>query len=110
MVSALVRQDPEAIIIIQSDHGPHVGLGRKGGGSGDVTKWIPTTPEEARNKFGILSAIRLPEPCRSYLDDERSAVNTFAVVFACLDGSEPKLLPHASYFFYDRQFIEIKVD
>jgi hypothetical protein len=48
--------------------------------------------------MGILNAYLLPARCRSLLDPAMTPVNSFAVVFQCLDGSDFGRQPDLSYF------------
>jgi hypothetical protein len=86
MIERLIEADPEAVIVIQGDHGPNRGIGFEQGH--DVSSW---TDEQVRIRFNVLSAVRLPEGCQT--PEVMSLVNTFRVVLACLSGSEIPLLP-----------------
>jgi hypothetical protein len=89
LVDAILAFDPDAILIFQGDHG--VRLGRWG-------KFEQWTERDLRHRFGILNAMRMPEPCRKFLYPSISPVNTFRVVFACLKGEEPVVLEDRSYW------------
>ena len=68
-VATLVRADPEALIILQSDHGPGFGF-----------DWNdPDAPLDER--MPIFSAWRVPAECERTL---MSAINTFRYVLSCL--------------------------
>jgi len=86
MIERVIDADPQAVIVIQGDHGPNRGIGFEQGH--DVSSW---TDEQVRIRFNVLSAIRLPEGCQT--PEVMSLVNTFRVVLACLSGSEIPLLP-----------------
>ena len=49
-------------------------------------------------RLAILNAVRLPKRCRETLYSDLSPVNTFRVVFACLEGRASKLLPDRHFF------------
>lgn len=83
---AIIKQDPHGIIIIQSDHGLT---------SATVfsKEYFLYSKEEIRQLNGIFSAFYLPDRCASHLRPGLTPVNTFRIVFACLDGRSPDLLP-----------------
>ena len=92
-VESLVARDPEAIMIIQGDHGTW-SIGRLQ--SRPRTDWMAAP--EAEELFAILNAYRLPARCRRYLYDTISPVNSFRVVLSCIDDIDHPLLP-------DRHFL-----
>lgn len=89
-IQTINENDPEAIVIIHGDHGPH--------------------PERldglSHEKYGIhlksnlspLMAIKLPTNCRQLTYDKLSAVNIHRVVLSCLTNSTINLVPDDSYF------------
>lgn len=79
----LVDADPDALVLIVSDHGPEFGVRWAAGG------WSDT---EVRNRFTNFRSARLPEVCRT--DDVRahSLVNLTRLVSWCLSGEEPEWL------------------
>jgi hypothetical protein len=92
-VESLLARDPEAIMIIQGDHGTW-SMGRLR--SRPRTDWMATP--EAEELFAILNAYRLPARCRRRLYDTISPVNSFRVVLSCIDDTDYPLLP-------DRHFL-----
>lgn len=86
LVDEIQHRDDDAIIIVQADHGvPPV----------RELKWKSIdelSDEEAHRGVSILSVFRLPVPCRKFLRPGLTPVNTFRVVFGCLDGRPPSLL------------------
>lgn len=89
LVDVILAVDPDAIIIFQGDHGLRLGAWP------DFEQW---SEADLFNRFGILNAMRIPEPCRKHLYPSISSVNTFRVVFACLKGEPPELLEDQSYW------------
>ena len=76
--------DPSSVIILQGDHGPDfAGLWRT-----PLSDW---TAEQIKIKFGVFSAMRLPEGCTPPFD--MSLVNTFRIVFDCLANEGVSLIP-----------------
>ncbi|MDP6271975.1 MAG: hypothetical protein QF398_16555, partial [Alphaproteobacteria bacterium] len=47
-------------------------------------------------RYGILNAIRLPDRCRHQLYPTMTSVNTFRIVFACIEDRPPRLLDDIS--------------
>jgi hypothetical protein len=89
-VEAIIKADPGAIIVLQADHGFALG--------DTFTKHLGDwTETDFSRRFGVFNALRLPPRCRAMLYETLSPVNTFRVIFACLEGREPNLLPDRSY-------------
>lgn len=86
-IEKLRQRDPEAIIIIQGDHGP---------GSGLI--WSSIQETNLRERSSILNAIYLPN--RDYDDfyDTMSPVNTFRFIFNKYFGGEHEILPDRHFF------------
>ena len=89
-VDWIMANRPGAIIVLQSDHGLDF----------DESDYQPDENQQPAGldweafdgRAGILSAWRLPEPCREYLDPAITAVNTFRLVFGCLEGRAPEFI------------------
>lgn len=89
LVDTIQSRDPDAIIVVQSDHGV------KFGDWGAFETW---NSQDLENRFGVLNLIRLPERCQQWLYSTISPVNTFRVVMSCLTGDAPTLLDDRSYW------------
>lgn len=85
-IDRLIAADPDAVIILQGDHGPNRGIHFTGGH--DVASWTDT---QIRVRFSVLSAARLPEGCK--VASDLALANTFRIVFSCLSGQPISLLP-----------------
>jgi hypothetical protein len=87
LVDRILEREPDAIIIIQGDHG-----------SGFLHNWKSHEwpSDEFFERFSILNAIRLPERCRGMHYPGISPVNTFRLVFACLKGEDVEWLRDTS--------------
>ncbi len=100
IVNLIVLKDPQAIILVQSDHGPwywQYGFPRR---------------EDFDKGFGIFSAIRLanvntPTRIQEYLKDSPSPVNDFRIIFALLAGKEPDLLPYKAFHWAEGQTADV---
>lgn len=83
-VDRILAVDDDPVIILQGDHGPRLGLGPDTSG--------PVLLEDPMF-FSTLSAIRLPDACAGLdIPDDMTTVNTFRVVFACLQDEPMDLL------------------
>ncbi len=94
-VEQIVAEDPDAVIIIQGDHGSKLD-----------GRWEPPdqwTAAQLTERFAILDALRLPPGCP--VDDPRAAaaVNTFRLVFACLEGRRPDLVDYRAFNWSPRE-------
>jgi hypothetical protein len=87
----IAKTDPTAIVIFQSDHGTPI-----------HNPFASDNWNEAQimERFSILNAWRVPDQCRNFVYEGMSSVNTFRIVFACLEGRTPKLLEDVSYIAY----------
>ena len=99
----IIEHDKNAFIIIQSDGGfdyDHVVR--------DATKQPSLSGEATERVLGIYSAFKLPELCYKYFDiDKYSLVNTFRIIFGCLDNKKPVLLPFRA-FAYNEYLYEMR--
>jgi hypothetical protein len=93
MLPRLLERDPTAVIVIQSDHGFVLKL----------KPFADWTEAEINHRYGNLSAMRLPERCRAMVPDDMTPVNTFRIVFACLERRAADLLPDQSYAIWYNQ-------
>lgn len=82
-VDAIIRADPDAVVLVQSDHGS------------ELTFDIWSAPSYPDERFGVLSALRIPG-CDVDVPDDLSPVNVFRVVFGCLSDRELPLAPDRS--------------
>ena len=88
----------DAVIVLQSDHGP--GYGSLLGDGGATLEDTPTKDMWVR--ASVFSAVRLPSRCRSQVSDTYGGVNTFPTVFSCLSGIPRALEPESSFWaWYD---------
>ncbi|MDR1366180.1 MAG: hypothetical protein LBJ03_03835 [Holosporales bacterium] len=117
-VKSIMEKDSNAVIIVQADHGitclhDHTNITDVNSLRKHVGEIRPCSNREARYRFGIFSAVYIPERLRSccadfdiydYFSGNFSLVNMFRVLFATLGEEKPSLLPDRSIFLYfDRQ-------
>ena len=115
LVARIVAQDPDAIILLTGDHGPYVkppGIPVQPEQEVRPFTWGANTPEDYRNLFGTMTALKVPASCNSLVSDHHYAVNNFRIVFSCLGNTEIKLLADRAYYFYhyDRRVEPVRSD
>jgi hypothetical protein len=86
LVGRIVAEDPDAIVLLTGDHGPHF-------------QTIEDTAEGYRNLFATMTALKLPASCSGLLSDRHYAVNNFRIVFSCLGNTEIELLKNRAYYY-----------
>jgi len=80
LLDKVVERDPQAIVVLQSDHGTAF----RGQFKKPFDGWDRS---DLKERFGALNALRMPDVCS---DDARGSVdlvNTFARVLNCVSGS-----------------------
>lgn len=79
LLRRIVRSDPGAIVILQSDHGTAF--------NGQFAKPpMDWSDVDLHERFGVLNAMRLPAECRNNLRPDLTLVDTFPLVLSCLSG------------------------
>lgn len=99
LISQLLSKDPEAIIILQADHGP-----------GSLLSWETVKKTDIKERFGILNAYYLPGGCYGWIWQTISPVNTFRVILNRYFGTELSLLPDRAFYspwLYPYRFVEV---
>ena len=93
----------DAVIVLQSDHGPGHGSLLGATTIGD----IPT--EDLWIRASAFSAVRLPDRCRGQVSDTYAGVNTFRVVFSCISGIPRALKQQSSFWAWydDRAVVDL---
>ncbi len=86
MIQYLVERDPNALIIINADHGSF-GLGWVGPAKKELFQGVPENLT-ALDHMGVLLAIRWPDGPPTYQPDVQSNVNLFRLIFAFLGDNE----------------------
>jgi Sulfatase len=115
LVARIVAEDPDAIILLTGDHGPTVkppGIPVQREQAVRPFTWGANTPEDYRNMFGTMTALKIPASCNGLVSDRHYAVNNFRIVFACLGNTAIKLLEDRAYYFYtyDRRVEPVRSD
>lgn len=87
-VERILTADPAAYVLLQSDHGSDI-----------LTNWLlPSdewSPAQVEERLSAFSAMRLPG-CASD-PGRQDLVNTFRLVFACLEDRTPALLEYRGF-------------
>jgi len=104
-----VPPDLRPIIILQSDEGPWTNAYRR---NERGFNWLNATPDELKQKFGILSAFYLPgqTPAAAGLYSSITPVNTFRAIFHAYFGMDLPLLPDRNYIWPNQGDIYTLVD
>ena len=92
LLSAILAEDGQAIIVLTADHGS--AFNNADGAEGDD---LLSNPAYLRERAAVLSSWRLPRRCRGLVYEGLSNVNHFKVLFACLTGEKPDLLPDKTF-------------
>jgi hypothetical protein len=90
LVDVLGKFNPEAIIVLQGDHGSAFEVDW----SAPLAKWSKTSISE---RSSYLNLIRAPEDCKQWLTGPLGQINTARFVLACLEGRAPQYLPEVTY-------------
>jgi hypothetical protein len=88
-VDQILAVDDDPVIVVQSDHGPRLGIdwSQPGGVFLDDDMY-----------FSIFSAIRLPQACDDIaIPDDLTPVNTFRIVRGCLEQAPVDLLENRRF-------------
>jgi hypothetical protein len=91
VAKAIVAEDPDAIIVIQSDHGSFTSLT----GRFDPATVSPTTVFEIS---WPINFIRAPAACRQWLYPGMSQINTMRFVLGCIQRTRPSYVEDRSYW------------
>jgi hypothetical protein len=99
LVDAIVTGAPgrRPIVIIQADEGPFPLRADEGEVRRLAEDWRLASPDDLRQKFGILNALYVPEVPRGVLYPSMTPVNTFRIVFNAYFGAQLALQPDKSF-------------
>jgi hypothetical protein len=108
-VAAASDIQPQTSSVLQSDEGPWANSYRQNEQGFD---WLTATPDELRQKFGILSALYLPDrtAAQAGLYSSITPINSFRAVFHTYFGADLPLLPDRNYIWPDQGHIYKLVD
>lgn len=86
-IKEIRAKSPQAIIIVQGDHGP-----------GSYLDWNNLKVSNVKERFSILNAMYVPEEVKSHLYPTISPVNTFRAILKFHFGVDLELLKDESFF------------
>lgn len=89
-IDAIISRSPDAVIVVQGDHGPGLKL-----------DWHDVEKTDVRERMGILYAVRAPGAELDELAEHPSPVNLFPALFNAYFGESVALQPDRSYFSTD---------
>ncbi len=91
-IGRIREEDPAAIVIVQSDHRPALGLDL----DAPSAEW---SEEDLKVRFSALNTMGCPEQCAEQQDqvEGQPTVNTFRLVFACLEDRYADLLEQRAF-------------
>ncbi|MCD6014630.1 MAG: sulfatase [Solirubrobacterales bacterium] len=84
-IDGIEAEDPNAIIVIQGDHGPKFGIDFHR----PLSDW---SQRQLDTRFAIMNAQRLPARCARESPRAGLAVNTFRIILGCIVGKRLPLL------------------
>lgn len=93
LVDTIIEMDKEAIIVMHADHGVMIH-------NQHLKQVDELNEEEIVESLSILSAFKVPKRCNSYITEDITPVNTFRLVFACLDNTPPEYVENKSFLVY----------
>jgi|GEM_PF-3503275 len=102
-IDAVLRNDPEAIVLLTGDHGTGFTI--------DFEAALGTwSASQISERFPVFYASRLPPRCATSDPDTYNIVNSLRVVLACIDDLPPELLkPRAFLYRYGHhEVVEIQ--
>jgi hypothetical protein len=90
IVDRIQRDDPNAIIVLQSDHGSELTM--------DWDMPISSWPDSAiRERASFLNLVKAPPACMAWLDRSIAQINTARFVLACARREPPRFLAERTY-------------
>jgi hypothetical protein len=96
-IAYIDKNDPSAIIIIQSDHGPET----------NPNIWLESTDlienVDVDNRVSILNSIRSPKKCDKWLKNNLGPINTTRFVLGCLEQEEPIYIEEKTFIGFQEE-------
>jgi hypothetical protein len=90
LVDTILLANPNALIVLQGDHGSAFGIDWE-------TPMAQWTAEAIVERSSFLNLVRAPEDCKRWLDRPLGQINTARFVLACLEGTPPSYLPERTF-------------
>lgn len=102
-ISIIKRNDPNAIIVINSDHGTKT----QSQGLIEANKW---TLSQRKEIFGVLAAFSLPKQCQNLLSHDVTNVNIPRIILGCVSDVEIPLLLNKHFVLIDKKIVELAIE
>lgn len=100
LVSEISSSDPNAIIMIQSDHGHAFSMDLEL----DPAEWS----EQAKAaRSSIFWAVKAPDYCKKHLYQEISTVNSLRFIFGCIAKEDPLFLEDITFIHNDTDYLRM---
>jgi hypothetical protein len=90
MVDVIIRLNPNALIVLQGDHGSAFGINWEE----PMAQW-PKVALDQRRSF--LNLVRAPRDCMRFIKGPMGQINTARFVMACVEGRAPQYLPEMGF-------------
>ena len=100
LITVLYKKDPNAIIIIQGDHGSRFNWPK----NDDASNFNQIPIDRIIETHSIFNAIKLPDYCNQYLYDKIGTVNSIRLAAFCSSSKRTPIL------IRDRSFFSLKID
>lgn len=107
IVERIVEHNPDAIVVLQADEGPHPVQRLR---QGPPFRWLDASVAELGEKLRILNAVRLPGVSDAELAEDLTPVNTFRLVLDRYFGADLAPLDDRAYVFPDEDHLYTFVD
>ena len=97
LIKYLSIKDPNAVVIIQGDHG--------------FKNNVPTKEPLDKTKFKIFNLIKVPDNCKKYLSNKIDNINASRLALSCATDSKVTLLDPQIYYSIkeNKKYGEVKV-
>lgn len=92
------ENDPEALMIVQADHGRSVNSPEA-----EFTDDELVSKEHWHKSHAIFSSFRVPDNCKKGLYATMSPVNNFPFIFSCLENAEFRPLPDRKFVIHGKK-------
>ena len=97
-ISYIEKNDPSAMIIIQSDHGPET--------NPDI--WLLESSDlienvDVDNRVSILNAVKSPKKCDKWLKNDLGPINTTRFVLGCLKNERPIYIEEKTFIGFQEE-------
>jgi hypothetical protein len=93
LIDKIIAMDKDALIVMHADHGVMIR-------NQHLKQVEELSEEEIIESLSIFSAFKVPDKCNDFVENDLTPVNTFRLVFACLDDTLPQYVENKSFLVY----------